>query len=209
MTAAEDIRRAYDTIAVEYADMFRTELDRRPLERALLAAFAELVGDRPVADLGCGPGRLTAHLRDLGVSASGIDLSPEMIAIARRDHPDVRFEVGSVLALDLPDGGLGGLLAWYSLIHLPPEQLGRAFAEFRRVLAPGGHLLVAFKAGDQHGRPPWAEKRGLALQTWWSPPDRIAAMLDDAGFRPRARLEREADVDETQPQAFLLVHKPA
>ena len=71
MTTPEDVRRAYDAIAAEYTDLYRHELRGRPLERALLAAFAELVGDRPVADLGCGPGRVTAHLRDLGVSAFG------------------------------------------------------------------------------------------------------------------------------------------
>ncbi len=205
----QDIRSAYDAVAAEYADMFRTELDHRPLERALLAAFAESVGELPVADLGCGPGRVTAHLRDLGVSAFGVDLSPAMVAIARRDHPGLRFDVGSLLALDLPDGTLGGVLAWYSFIHLPPEQLPRVFAEFHRVLAPGGYLLVAFKAGDQDMWPGWAQKRGLDLRTWWLPPDRVAGLLDEAGFRSCVRLEREAAPDETQPQAFLLVRKPA
>ena len=54
------------------------------------------VGGGPVADVGCGPGHVTAHLRDSGLDAFGIDLSPVMIDVARREHPGLRFEVGSM-----------------------------------------------------------------------------------------------------------------
>ena len=117
-----DTRASYDAVAEAYAERFGDELNARPLDRALLAGFAELVraaGAGPVADVGCGTGRVTAHLSSLGLQAFGIDLSPGMIATARRSHPGLRFEVGSMLALDLPDGALGGLLAWYSTIHVP------------------------------------------------------------------------------------------
>ena len=80
-------RAAYDAVAVEYAERFRSELEARPLERAMLAAFAELVrgaGAGAVADLGCGPGRVTAYLHSLGLAAYGVDLSPQMIALARQ-----------------------------------------------------------------------------------------------------------------------------
>jgi SAM-dependent methyltransferase len=199
---------AYDVIAAEYADLTRHELDRRPLERGLLSAFAEMTGGTTVADLGCGPGRITAHLRDLGVSAFGVDLSPEMIAVARRDHPDLRFEVGTLLDLDLPDASAGGVLSWYSIIHTPPEQLPGVFAEFHRVLAPGAPLLLAFKAGDQlHSQVEWARKRGLELDVWWLSPPWVEGLLADAGFLRYARMDREPDVDEKQPQAFILVRK--
>jgi ubiquinone/menaquinone biosynthesis C-methylase UbiE len=89
------VRNAYDTVAVDYADLLRTALAAKPLDRALLAAFAEMVqaaGGGPVADVGCGPGWVTAHLHSLGLDVFGIDLSPAMLAVARRDHPELRFD---------------------------------------------------------------------------------------------------------------------
>ncbi|MYR64110.1 methyltransferase domain-containing protein, partial [Streptomyces sp. SID625] len=90
---------AYDAVAVRYADLVRDSLAGLPLDRAVLAAFADSVraaGAGPVAELGCGPGYLTAHLRDLGLDARGIDLSPAMIGLAREAFPDLRFDVGSM-----------------------------------------------------------------------------------------------------------------
>src|SRR6202046_5393931 len=136
-----DTRASYDAVAAGYAERFRDELAAKPLDRAMLAAFAEQVLARdagPVTDVGCGTGRVTAYLDGLGLPASGIDLSPGMIEVARRTYPGLRFEVGSMLALDLPDGALGGVLAWYSVIHVPDERLPEVCAEFRRGLARAG-----------------------------------------------------------------------
>lgn len=143
---------SYDTVAVSYARLVRDLLAEAPYERAALASFAELVrgtGGGPVADVGCGTGRITAHLHTLGVDAFGIDLSPGMIEVARRDHPGLRFEVGSMTDLDLPDGSVAGLVAWYSLIHIPDEEIGGVFTHFRRVVRPGGPLLLGFHVGDE------------------------------------------------------------
>ena len=127
-------------------------LDGSPYLRASLALFAELVreaGGGLVADIGCGPGYVTHHLHDLGVDAFGIDLSAEMIAIARRDYPDLRFEVGTMTDLDLADDSVTGLLAFWSVIHVPDHAVPEVFAQFRRVMRPGGPLLVGFHVGDE------------------------------------------------------------
>ncbi|MEU9098597.1 class I SAM-dependent methyltransferase [Streptomyces sp. NPDC048361] len=147
-----DTRVSYDTVAADYADQVRDLLHRTPYERAVLALFADLVaaaGGRPVADVGCGSGRVTAHLRRLGVDAFGTDLSPMMIAVARRDHPGLRFEVGSMTDLDIPDASLAGLVAWYSLIHIPDGELDAVLHHFRRALRPGAPLLLSFHVGDE------------------------------------------------------------
>ncbi|MFF8917705.1 class I SAM-dependent methyltransferase [Streptomyces sp. NPDC015032] len=207
-------RTAYDTVAVDYEKLTHDELDTKPLDRAMIAAFSELVrtpGSGPVADLGCGPGRITAHLRSLGVDAFGIDLSPEMIAVARRTHQSLRFEEGSMTGLDLKDDSLGGIIAWYSTVHTPPELLPTVFAECHRVLAPGGHMLLAFKAGDRLRHLDRAYGHELSLDVYWMSPDRVAGLMSGAGLVMTARMIREPDEHEKPRQgrqAFFLAHKP-
>lgn len=186
-----DTRKSYDTVADSYADQVRDLLDQTPYERAALALFADLVratGGGPVADLGCGPGRIAAHLRELGLDTLGIDLSPAMIAIARRDHPSLRFEVGSMTDLDLADASMAGLVAWYSLIHIPDDEISSVLTHFRRVLRPGGPLLLGFHVGDEsqlktqgYGGHP------MKVHVHRRRPDRVAAWLNDAGFTVEAQ----------------------
>ncbi|MFF7752818.1 class I SAM-dependent methyltransferase [Streptomyces sp. NPDC007971] len=203
----------YDAVAEDYAERFRGETaTRTPLERALLGAFAELVGPGgTVADLGCGPGWVTAHLASLGLDVFGLDLSESMLAIARREHPELRFEQGSMLGLDLADGELAGVVSWYSSIHTPVDRLPALLAEFRRVLAPGGHLLLAFQAGEEPLRleRPWGHPVTLDFQR--RRPEQLARLLTDAGFTLGSRTVREPDerFGESVPQAFLFARRPA
>lgn len=194
---------AYDAVAVLYAEFVRNALDDVPLDRAILAAFAELVrGTGPVAELGCGPGLVTAHLRDLGVDVSGVDLSPVMIDIARATYPDLRFEVGSMNALDMADDHLRGVVSWYSIIHVPPGEVPAYFAEFRRVLAPGGHLLLGFFESEGDPVMPF-DHRVTTAYRW--PIDDLAKLAVDAGFQETARMLREPREGERFRQGRLLM----
>lgn len=206
-SAVRDTRVAYDAVASRYAELFSNVLETLPVERALLAAFAELVRAHdagPVADIGCGPGHVTSHLHALGLTTFGIDLSSAMVALARRAHPDLRFDEGSMTDLDLADGVLGGILASYSIIHTQPRQLPAVFTEFQRVLAPGGHLLLGFFAGDDSLPQEFDHKVTLAYR--WSPGS-LAELLRQAGFVEVARLVREPHDGERFQQAHLLVRK--
>ncbi len=197
---------AYDAVAVRYADLARSELN--PLDRAVLAAFAEFVraGGGLVADLGCGPGQFTAHLRDLGLDAFGVDLTPAMIGLARGAYPGLRFEVGSMDALGLADGELAGIVSWYSVIHATPEELPAYFAEFRRVLTPGGYLLVAFF--ESAGEPAAAFDHKVTPAFRW-PIDDLAALARGAQFAEVGRMLREPRGQERFRRGHLLLTKPA
>ncbi len=161
-------------------------MDETPEEGEILALFADMVrvpGGGTVADVGCGPGRITAQLRQLGVDAFGIDLSPGMIEVARRDHPGVRFDVGSMTDLALADASMTGLVAWYSLIHVPGDEIGSVFGEFQRVVQPGGPLLIGFHVGD--GSRLKTEGYGghpMKVYVHRRQHDQMIAWLSDAGF---------------------------
>ncbi len=124
-----DIQGSYNTAAADYHEILKDYLRETPYERAALDLFAELVPAGPVGDLGCGTGRITTYLVSRGLDAFGIDLTPGMIEVARRQYPGLRFEVGSLFDLDLKDNELAGALAWYSLVHTPREDLPAVFAE--------------------------------------------------------------------------------
>jgi SAM-dependent methyltransferase len=187
-----DTRVSYDTVAENYADLVRDFLDDAPYERAVFALFADLVrasGGGPVVDVGCGPGRITDHLCRCGLDAFGIDLSPGMIEVARRDHPGVRFEVGSMTDLRLDDASVAGLVVWYSLIHVPDDEIGSVFAQFRRVLRPGGPVLFGFHVGDTsrlktegYGGHP------MNVYVHRRQPARVATWLEDSGFTVEAQM---------------------
>lgn len=204
-----DTQVSYDTVAASYADLLRDALVDDPWQLAILALYADLVragGGGPVADVGCGPGRLTAHLRGLGADAFGIDLSPGMIDIARRDHPGLRFEVGSMTDLQLGDASVAGLIAWFSLIHVPDDEIPTVLAHFHRVLRPGGVLLVGFHAGD--GRRLKTEGYGghpMNVYVHRRPPDRVADWLRAGGFTVEAQLQHWPD--ENTQGAFLFVRR--
>jgi SAM-dependent methyltransferase len=203
----EALRRGYDAVAEPYADRFAAELADKPLDRALLGCFAEQVaGLGPVADVGCGPGQVARWLHERGLPVLGVDLSPEMVAVARRHHPGIDFRVGTMLALDAADGAWGGIVAFYSIIHLPPGDLPAALGEFHRVLRPGGLLLVAFHVGQERVHVEEFLERPVSIDFYFLEPAAVAAALAATGFTVEARVERRpVTPDEAQTQRCYLL----
>jgi len=145
-----DVEVSYDRVAAKYARRLFGELEHKPLDRQLLFRFAvEVQRLGPVCVLGCGPGHVALYLHDRGVQVIGFDLSAEMVDQARRLNTGIEFWQGNMLSLDIEDGALGGIAAFYSIIHVPRPEIAVALAEMKRVLRPGGLLLLAFHVGDE------------------------------------------------------------
>ena len=206
-----DTRSSYDIDASGYAEKVRGLLDESPYLRASLSLFAELVHDAgggQVADIGCGPGYVTGHLHAAGLDVFGIDLSPEMIAIARRDYPHLRFEVGTMTDLDLADDSVAGIVAFWSVIHVPDHAMPGVFQQFGRVLRPQRPLLVGFHVGDQTrhtsegytGRP-------INVDSHHRQPSQVTGWLRDTGFTIEAELV--IGPDEEVPGAVIIARSDA
>jgi SAM-dependent methyltransferase len=201
----------YDAVAEEYAERFFDELAAKPLDRALLDCLVELTrGVGVIADIGCGPGQIARYLADHGAQAMGIDLSPEMVRLAQRLSPDIPFRQCDMLALGV--NSLGGIAAFYSIIHAPPEQIPQVMGEFYRVLRLGGLALLAFHIGDEvvH-RDEWWEKP-VSLDFHFYQPETLARRLEEAGLRVEAKIERApyvGSVEHPSQRGYLLARKPS
>ena len=205
----DEARRFYDEGAARYVEGIGTTIGppaETEADAALLARFVRLVAEHPVArvvDVGCGPGRAAAFVYDAGagIEVLGVDLSLGLLREGRRAHPSVPFAQGSLAALPLRTASVGGVVAWYSIIHTAPDGLASIARELARVATAGGHVLVAFQAGD-----------GRALDrpapTYRHDPAAVVDALAAAGIDVVDRIERPAELaHESTPQAFILARR--
>jgi hypothetical protein len=95
-------------------------------------------------------------------------------------------------------------VAWYSIIHTPPERQAGIFAEFARVVRPGGWLLLAFQVGEEVVHLQHAYGHDIDLHTRRQSPERIRELLEDAGFAEFARLVRQPVAPEKSAQGYML-----
>lgn len=176
ITNHDAVRAAYGARALEYANALGTVENLAEADLALVADWAKGICGG-VLDVGSGPGQWAQYLHCLGVRVSGIDPVPEFVELASVAYPEVWFEVGRAEHTGLPNGTLGGVLAWYSLIHTEPVAISHALREFRRILHPGGGLALGFFEG------PELEPFGHAITTaWFWPMQRLVDEVEAAGF---------------------------
>lgn len=202
---------SYDAVAEEYVRRIAGELEHKPLDRGLLDRFAASVRTGgPVCDMGCGPGHVTRYLHDRGLQICGYDLSTKMMEAARRLNPGMEFRQADMTALDLPDKAWAGIVAFYSIIHIPRDEVVQALSEFHRTIQPGGLLLLAFHIGDET----------LHLDDWWEQKvnvdffffrvEEMTTYLRRAGFEIEQIVEREPypDVEHQSRRAYIFARRP-
>jgi SAM-dependent methyltransferase len=208
----EELRTAHDVLAEFYAERLAGILDRMPIEQAVLGLFCNLTLAAglgiSVADIGCGTGRLEPYLAARGLSPRGLDLSPQMIRVARRDNPGFAFDVADLRDLPIETGSLAGVVCWYSLMYLAPSDRPAAFAELARVVKPGGYLVTAFKAGDSRlRRGGHSTGLGVEFDVYWLSPGDMERQVTGAGFTTVFWGGRPAEGGEGSPQGYLLAQK--
>ncbi len=207
------IRESYDRIADEYARELFGELQHKPLDRQLLDRFAaRMLGRGQVCDMGCGPGQVARYLRDAGAEVFGLDLSPRMVAQARRLSPDISFREANMMALDLPDGTLGGIAAFYAIVNIPGESLPSVFREMHRVLRPGGLLLLAFHVGSEVIEKEELWGQTVSMDFFFFQTLSIQQRLEAAGFGIEEIIEREPYAPKVEYQswrAYIFATKPS
>jgi ubiquinone/menaquinone biosynthesis C-methylase UbiE len=210
--STESIRESYDRVADEYARRIFNELQHKALDRELLNRFASQVrGHGEVCDMGCGPGQVARYLHNLRVKVFGLDLSPQMLEQARQLSPEVSFLEGNMMALDFQDGRLAGIAAFYAIVNIPKESLPLFFHEMKRVLQPGGLLLLAFHIGDEvlHEDELWG--RPISMDFFLLQPSAIRQYLEAAGLAVEEIVEREPYAPEVEYQsrrAYVFARKP-
>ena len=205
------VQASYDRVADEYVRRIYDELANKPFDRQLLDRFAGRVRDAGlVCEIGCGPGHVAKYLSDRGVPMCGVDISSAMVDCARRLNPGISFSQGDMRDLDVADGSWAAIVAFYSIIHVPREQVVAALRELGRALKPGGLLLLAFHIGNDllHRDEWWGYQVDFDVVFFQSA--EMSNYLSAAGFEVDEILERDPDPEVEHPtrRAYILARKP-
>jgi ubiquinone/menaquinone biosynthesis C-methylase UbiE len=146
---ASRVQAAYNTVAEDYAEAFADDLLQLDLDRHVLDEFVQrFVAGELVLDLGCGPGQVSGYLTDNGLLVVGMDLSQRMLGVARRRTGMTHVVCGDMRSIPFGPSSFSGVVAYYSVHHLPRSALRTAFDEIHRVLKPSGAFVVATHLGE-------------------------------------------------------------
>lgn len=208
----EQPRKAYDTVAAEYGCRIPDTSFEAPLDVAMVDEFVSKAAERPaskVLDAGCGAGRMVTYLqsRSPSLEVAGIDLSAEMLTLARSAHPTVEFRQADLADTPFPDREFDGILAWYSIIHTEPDQIASTAAEFARILRTEGGGPTRLP-GRCRGTPVGqAHSHDVELRAFLHRTDDVIATLINAGFELVAKLDRAPRASERHVQGFVLARR--
>ncbi len=201
------LEKSYDNVADEYARRTQYELYSKPPVREVVDNFAAAIAESgPCCDIGCGPGHLTHYLQQQGVDICGLDQSGQMLKQARNLYPGIKFHRGDLRQMNFEDHQFASLVAFYSLSHIGPKELTRTLLELRRVLEPGGALLLAFYSGSfsEEVRHWWGQNVELTFHCYRTLD--MVVELKQTGFEQVSNYVRAPSSNETfQAQQSFIV----
>lgn len=210
--AAIDLEASCDRLAEKYAQQYWDEMERKPFDRKMLDWLVERVNGRGViCDLGCGAGQVARYLQSRGCEINGIDLSSEMVKQARRLNPEIHFQQGDMMALTaVEDDTYGGLVSFYSIVHVPRTAVQQALRELMRVLRSEGMLLLTFYVGHDvlHLDELWEED--VSVDYILFQPEEMKAYLSSVGFEVEDVVIRESyvNIEFQSRHAYIFARKP-
>jgi ubiquinone/menaquinone biosynthesis C-methylase UbiE len=205
------VAKVYDTVAIEYADKFCGEHEKKPLDREILCRFSQEVwGKKPIWDFGCGPGQTAQYLKNLGVEISGLDLSEKLIEQAKIIHPGIAFRKGNILDLEFKSASIAGIVAFYAIVHFSKDQLRKVFSEIFRVLQPGGVFLFTYHIGEEVIHLDEFLGKVVDIDFMFFNTDFIFISIKDAGFVEIEIIERDPypEVEHQSRRAYVFAKKP-
>ncbi len=206
-----DVQHSYDAVADEYTERIYAELRHKPRDREILDKFGKAVRDFGIAcDFGCGPGHVACYLHDRNVPVMGIDLSSAMVETARRRNPGIEFRQADIRRSGFADETIGGIVAFYSIIHIPRSEVVATLSEMRRVVRPGGLLLLAFHIGDTVLHLDELFGKRVSLDFVFFETSEMSGFLEQAGLEVVEAIEREPypNVEYPSRRAYVLARKP-
>ena len=205
------IKNTYNTIAQEYTAAFTDEHDKKPKDREILLRFSQEIGNRkPVWDLGCGPGQTAGYLKNLGVEISGLDLSENIIELAKTINPDIHFQKGNILELEFENNSISAVAAFYAIVHFTEKQVETAFHEIFRVLRPDGLFLFTYHIGRNTIHLDEFLGKRVDIEFMFFTTEFISNCLKKNGFEIMEIRERETypGVEYESRRAYVFAKKP-
>lgn len=201
MQEQKNIIDCYNKTAKNYADKFIDELYKKHLDRILLKSFAsENLNSGKLIDLGCGPGQTTKFLSDCGLTdILAVDISLEMLRVAKNINPQLNFEIADILNLKYPDKFFGSAIAFYSIVHFDYSQIKIAFSEIKRVLIDNGQFLFSFHIGDNAVHLDNFLDHQVSIDFYFFEVSKIINLLLEAGFEIIDIIERQPYKDAEHP----------
>jgi len=204
------LRRSYDRIAANYADRFGDELAHKPFDRQFLDRLAaDISAPGWTIDLGSGPSQIGGYLAARGAQVLSVDLSLAMLRQARALRPDAVCLQADMRALPLASQSLAAIVAFYSLIHIPPVDVAGTLREIRRVLLPGGRFALAVHIGSETVHRDEMLGEAVDIDFFFFEPDRLVRDLNEAGFTIHDQQERDPNpAVEAETRRLYIVATP-